>query len=87
MLTPFLLHTRYTEQSMNCFKIGCFSFEERLGLHIAFAQAAHSRRKPSERLRVTSGWAVAPNWRRQTVGCAAWRNSVSVGQFWVMLHS
>ena len=41
MLTPFLLHTCRTEQSMNCFKNGCFSFEERLGLHAACAQAAH----------------------------------------------
>ena len=59
MLTPFLLHMRYTEQSVNCFKIDCFSFEERLGLHTAFAQAAHNRRKPSARLRVISDWAVA----------------------------
>ena len=59
MLTPFLLHTRYTEQSVNCFKIGCFSFEKRLRLHIAFAQAAHNRRKPAARLRVILGRAVA----------------------------
>ena len=68
MLTPFLLHTRYTEQSMNCFEIGCFHFEERLGLHIVFAQAAHNHRKPSERFRVISGRAVAANRRRLAVG-------------------
>ena len=59
MLTPFLLHTRYTEQRVNCLKIGQFSFEKRLGLHIAFAQAAHNRWKPSARLRQISGRAVA----------------------------
>ena len=59
MLTPFLLHTWYTEKSVNCFEIGYFSFEERLGLHIAFAQAAHNRRKPSALLRLISGRAVA----------------------------
>ena len=45
MLTPFLLHRCYTEQNVNCFKIGCFSFEERLGVHMKITQAAHNRRK------------------------------------------
>ena len=45
MLTPFLLHRCYTEQNMNCFKIGCFSFEERLGVHMKITQAAHNPRK------------------------------------------
>ena len=30
---------------MNCFKIGCFSFEERLGVHMKVTQAAHNRWK------------------------------------------
>ena len=30
---------------MNYFKIGCFSFEERLGVHMKITQAAHNRRK------------------------------------------
>ena len=41
MLTPFLLHSRYTEQNMNCFKIGCFSFEKRLDVHTKITRAAH----------------------------------------------
>ena len=45
MLTPFLLHRCYTEQTMNFFKIGCFSFEERLGVHMKITRAAHSRWK------------------------------------------
>jgi len=45
MLTPFLLHRCYTEQSVNCFKIGCFSLEERLGVHMKITQAAHNRWK------------------------------------------
>ena len=45
MLTPFLLHRCYTEQSMNCFKIGRFSFEERLGVHTQTTHAAHNRWK------------------------------------------
>ena len=45
MLTPFLLHRCYTEQNMNFFEIGCFSFEERLGVHMKITQAAHNRWK------------------------------------------
>ena len=30
---------------MNCFKIGCFSFEERLGVHMKITRAAHNARK------------------------------------------
>ena len=45
MLTPFLLHRCYTEQNVNYYEIGCFSFGERLGVHMKITQAAHNRWK------------------------------------------
>ena len=41
----FLLRRCYTEQAMNCFNIGCFSFGERHGVHMKITQAAHNHWK------------------------------------------
>ena len=45
MLTPFLLHTRYTEQNVNCFKIGWLCFGEWLGHTRDCTRSLHNHRK------------------------------------------